>query len=50
MVHAKDVETQKFEIQLRSIKGCHERFHFNGDDPAKELEKDKHDWKKPAQT
>ena len=49
MVHAKDVETQKFEIQLQNIKGCHERFHVNRDDLAKELEKDKHDWKKPLE-
>ena len=39
MVHAKDVETWKFEMQLRNIKGCHERFHVNRDDLAKELEK-----------
>ena len=50
MVHAKDVETQKFEMQLRSIKECHERLHVNRDDLAKELEKDKHDWKKPSET
>ena len=46
MVHAKDVETQKFEMQLQNIKGCHERFHINRDDLAKELERDKHDRKK----
>ena len=39
MVHAKDVETQKFGTQLQNIKGCHERFHVNRDDLAKELEK-----------
>ena len=38
-----------FEMQLRNIKGCHERFHVNGDDLAKELEKDKHDRKKPLE-
>ena len=45
MAHAKDVETQKFEMQLWNIKGCHERIHVNGDDLAKELEKDKEDRK-----
>ena len=50
MVHAKDVETQKFGTPLRNIKGCHERFHVNRDDLAKELEKDKHDRKKPSET
>src|SRR4051812_22157716 len=47
MVHAKDVETQKFGTQFQNIKGCHERLRANGDDLVKELEKDKHDWKKP---
>ena len=50
MVHAKDVETQKFEMQLQNITGCHERFHVNRDDLAKELEKDKHDQKEPSET
>ena len=50
MVHAKDVETQKFEMQLQNIKGCHERLRVNRDDLAKGLEKDKHDWKKPTET
>ena len=49
MVHAKDVEIQKCGTQLQNIKGCHERFHVNRDDLAKELEKDKHDWKKPLE-
>ena len=49
MVHAKDVETQKFEIQLQNIKGCHERFHVNRADLAKELEKDKHDRNNPLE-
>ena len=49
MVHAKDVETQKFGIQLRNIKGCHERLRVNRVDLAKELEKDKHDRKKPLE-
>ena len=50
MVHAKDVETQKFGTQLQNIKGCHERFHVNRDDLAKGVEKDKHDRKKPLET
>ena len=50
MVHAKDVETQKFEMPLQNIKGCHERLRINRDDLAKELEKDKHDPKKPSET
>ena len=49
MVHAKDVETQKFGTQLQNIKGRHERLHVNRDDLAKQLEKDKHDWKKPLE-
>ena len=50
MVHAKDVETQKFGTQLQNIKGCHERLRVNRDDLAEELEKDKHDRKKPSET
>ena len=50
MVHAKDVETQKFGTQLQNIKGRHERLRVNRDDLAKELEKDKHDRKKPLET
>ena len=50
MVHAKDVETQKFGMQLQNIKGHHERLRINKDDLAKELEKDQHDGKKPAET
>ena len=46
-VHAKDVENQKFECNTRNIKGRHER--VNRDDLAKELEKDKHDRKKPLE-
>ena len=49
MVHAKDVETQKFGMQLQNIQGCHERLWVNRDDLAKELKKDKHDWKKPLE-
>ena len=47
MVHVKDVETQKFGTQLQKYKGRHERLRVNRDDLAKELEKDKHDRKKP---
>ena len=50
MVHAKDVETRKFGTQLHNIKGCHERLRVNREDLARELEKDKHDWKKPSKT
>ena len=50
MVHVKDVETQKFGTQLQNIKGRHERLRVNRNDMAKELEKDKHDLKKPSET
>ena len=50
MVHAKDVETQKFGTQLQNIEGRHERLLVNRDDLAKELEKVKHDQKKPSKT
>ena len=50
MVNAKDVETQKFGTQLQNIKGRHERLCVNRNDLAKELEKDKHDRKKPSET
>ena len=50
MVHVKDVETQKFGTQLQNIKGRHERLRDNRDDLAKELEKVKHDRKKPSET
>ena len=49
MVHAKDVETQKFGTQLQNIKGRHERLRVIRVDLAKELEKDKHDRKKPLE-
>ena len=39
MVHAKDVETQKFGTQLQNIKGSHERLRDNRE-LAEELEKD----------
>ena len=41
MLHAKDVETQKFGTQLRKIKGRHERLRINRNDLIEELEKDK---------
>ena len=50
MVHIKGVETRKFGTQLQNIKGRHERLRVIGVDLAKELEKDKHDWKKPSET
>ena len=50
MVHVKDVETQKFGMQLQKYKGRHERLRVNRDDLAKELEKDKHDQKEPSET
>ena len=49
MAHAKDVETQEFGTQLQNIKGRHERLRVNRVDLAKELEKDKHDRKKPLE-
>ena len=49
MVHVKDVETQKFGTPLQKYKGHHERIRVNRDDLAKELEKDKHDRKKPLE-
>ena len=45
MVQVEFDETQKFGMQLQIIKGRHERLSVNGDDLAKELEKDKHDRK-----
>ena len=49
MVHANDVENQEFGMQLQNIKGRHERLRINRVDLAKELEKDKHDRKKPLE-
>ena len=49
MVHAKDVETQKFGTQLQNIKGRHERLRVNRNGVAEELEKDKHERKKPLE-
>ena len=49
MVHVEVDETQKFGMQLQNIQGCHVRHWVNRDDMAKELEKDKHDRKKPLE-
>ena len=49
MAHDNDVETQKLERNSRNIKGRQERLRDNRDDLAKELEKDKHDRKKPLE-
>ena len=49
MVHDKDVVTQKFGVPLENIKGCHERLRVNREDLAEEIEKDKHDRKKPLE-
>ena len=48
MVHVEVDETQKFGMQLQNIKGRHERLRVNRD-LAEELEKDKHDRKKPIE-
>ena len=37
------------ECNSRNIKGRHEKLRVNRDDLAKELEKDKHDWKNPLE-
>ena len=50
MVHAKDVETQKFGLQLQNIQGCHQRLCYSKDELAKGLEKDKYDRQKPLET
>ena len=42
MVHAKDVETQKFGTRPQHDKGRHDRLCDNKDDLEKELEKDEH--------
>ena len=49
MIHAKDVETQKLGMQLQNTKGRLKRPRVNRVDLAKELEKDKHDRKKPLE-
>ena len=50
MDHVKDVETGSLERNSRNIKGRHEKLRVNRDELAKELEKDKHDRKKPSET
>ena len=49
MVQVEFDETQKFGMQFQNIKGRHERLRINRVDLAKELEKDKHDQKKPLE-
>ena len=44
------LKPRSLERNSRNIKGRHERLRVNRDDLAKELEKDKHDWKKPSET
>ena len=44
------LKPRSLECNPRNTKGCHERLRVNRDDLAKELEKDKHDWKKPSET
>ena len=44
------MKLRSLERNSRNIKGCHERLRVNKDDLAKELEKDKHDRKKPSET
>ena len=41
------MKPRSLERNSRNIKGRHERLRVNRDDLAKELEKDKHDRKKP---
>ena len=50
MVHVKEVETRSLECNSKNIKGRHKRLRVNKDDLAKELDKDKHDRKKPSET
>ena len=44
------LKPRSLERNSRNIKGRHERLRDNRDDLAKELEKDKHDRKKPSGT
>ena len=44
------LRSRSFERNSRNTKGFHERLRVNRDDLAKELEKDKHDRKKPSET
>ena len=41
---------RSLERNSRNIEVCHERLRVNSDDLTKELEKDKHDRKKPSET
>ena len=43
------LKPRSLERNSRNIKGRHERLRVNRDDLAKELEKDKHDQKKPLE-
>ena len=44
------MKPRSLECNSRNIEGHRERLHVNRDDLAKELEKDKHDGKKPSET
>ena len=44
------LKPRSLECHSRNIKGRHEGLRVNRDDLAKELEKDKHDCKKPSET
>ncbi|KAE8795784.1 hypothetical protein D1007_29390 [Hordeum vulgare] len=48
MAHAGDVEIQKLKNQLMELQGRHWKLHINRDYLAEELEKIKHDQKKPT--
>ncbi|KAE8774619.1 hypothetical protein D1007_52955 [Hordeum vulgare] len=49
MTHAGDVVIQKLKSQLLELKGRHWKLRVNRDNLAKELEKIKHDQKKPTE-
>ena len=44
------LKRRSLERNFGNIKGRQKRLHVNRDDLAKELEKDKHDRKKPSKT
>ena len=44
------LKPRSLELNSGNIKARHERLHINRDVLAKELEKDKHDRKKPVET
>ena len=44
------LKPRSLERNYRNIKGRHEKLHVNRDELAKELEKEKHDRKKPSET